>query len=345
MEKWYSDLSDPRNDGTIDGHYYRAPTPDDWQGRNDGLEPEHRRWHQVVRTADLTQTTNMDSGAFVLLGFACDEGVRRNQGRTGAEEGPAALRRALANLPCHDADIAIWDAGDIVCPAGNLEAAQEQLGLAVAEILRQGGRPIVLGGGHEVTFGHYLGLERHRHRNAVPDNDNLKLGLINFDAHFDNREPGIEGPSSGTGFWQIAQRQASFSDRFPYLAIGIQPAANTRALFDRADKAGTTYITAGELRQTPPYQIPQKLETFLSGIDQVYLTVDLDVFAAAYAPGVSAATPLGLHPDQTFFNCLDTILASGKLLSVDVAELNPSLDHDHRTAKLAAALIFHIIEK
>ena len=44
---------------------------------------------------------NFDGGA-VLIGFPCDEGVRRNGGRVGAAAGPAALRAALANLPLLD---------------------------------------------------------------------------------------------------------------------------------------------------------------------------------------------------------------------------------------------------
>ena len=36
-----------------------------------------------------------------LIGFACDEGVRRNGGRVGAKDGPRAIRAALANLAWH----------------------------------------------------------------------------------------------------------------------------------------------------------------------------------------------------------------------------------------------------
>ncbi len=72
------------------------------------------------------------------------------------------------------------------------------------------GKSIVLGGGHEVTFAHYSGIKK-----AFP---NQKIGIINLDAHFDNREPenGV-GASSGTGFWQIAQEGEIHS-----LHIGIQ---------------------------------------------------------------------------------------------------------------------------
>ena len=64
-----------------------------WQGRIDAAEGAlARRWHQVMRPlADDT-----DASAVVLIGFACDAGVARNQGRTGAAGGPAAIRQHAA---------------------------------------------------------------------------------------------------------------------------------------------------------------------------------------------------------------------------------------------------------
>ena len=68
-----------------------------WHGRADAEEgPRALRWHQVIRPL-----ADGDAPGLALLGFACDAGVARNQGRAGAAEGPAALRRALANLAWH----------------------------------------------------------------------------------------------------------------------------------------------------------------------------------------------------------------------------------------------------
>src|SRR5690554_1113303 len=119
MEKRRIGLSDSDSNQPIDPTYYRPPVPEDWQGRNDGSQPEHRRWHQAMRLIDLTEIESagvtIKAGSPVLLGFSCDEGVRRNKGRTGAAEGPASIRGALANLPFHDteSDPDILDAGDI----------------------------------------------------------------------------------------------------------------------------------------------------------------------------------------------------------------------------------------
>ena len=83
-----------------------------WQGRIDREDPAHsRRVHQQHLP---TPARDDFQHRPVLLGFACDEGVRRNQGVPGAALGPNAIRSALANLTC-PADFGFYDLGDTVC--------------------------------------------------------------------------------------------------------------------------------------------------------------------------------------------------------------------------------------
>ena len=70
----------------------------------------------------------------------------------------------------------------------------------------------------------------------------------------------------------------------------------------------------------------------------LYLTIDLDVLPASVAPGVSAPAAFGV-PLPVISAVCRQVAASGKLLHVDVAELNPALDLDNRTARLAARLV------
>ena len=93
-------------------------TPFAWQGRIDTEETgPSPRWHQRVQPFAATS-----QGGVALIGFAVDEGVRRNAGRVGAAHGPDVARKALANLPVLG-EPALWDLGDIDCPQGALEAA------------------------------------------------------------------------------------------------------------------------------------------------------------------------------------------------------------------------------
>jgi len=119
----------------------RVPFDDKvWAGRSDDGEPGDTRrvFNQVVPFGDARQ---VDRDMPVIVGFGSDEGVRRNQGRTGAAHAPKELRRALAGLPAKLALASLADAGDVVCDDGDLEAAQAELAHVVSEVLAGGGRP------------------------------------------------------------------------------------------------------------------------------------------------------------------------------------------------------------
>jgi formiminoglutamase len=89
-------------------------------------------------------------------------------------------------------------------------------------------------------------------------------------------------------------------------------------------------------------RVLERITRFMEPLDAVYLTIDLDGFSSAYAPGVSAASPMGFSPGA-LLPCVDSILGSGKLLSMDIAELNPAQDRDSQTAVLAANLVHRVL--
>jgi formiminoglutamase len=82
----------------------------------------------------------------------------------------------------------------------------------------------------------------------------------------------------------------------------------------------------------------------LGNADVLQLTIDMDVFATPFAPGVSAPSPGGIFPSSMLKRLLRHIILSGKVASVDFAETNPSYDIDNRTSRLAASLIFDIVQ-
>jgi Ca2+-binding RTX toxin-like protein len=75
---------------------------------------------------------------------------------------------------------------------------------------------------------------------------------------------------------------------------------------------------------------------------EIALSIDLDVFAAAFAPGVSAPNAMGIAPDAAFRRVLRGLIASERVRGVEIAELCPALDVDDRTARLGAAIVFEI---
>lgn len=307
---------------------------DVWSGRVDP-EADSPRWHQRIQAL----STDSQPGV-ALIGFASDEGVRRNHGRVGAVNGPLAMRKALANLAWHRQGSA-YDAGDVVCADGDLEGAQARLGSNVCALLDAGHLPIVLGGGHEVAFGSWQGIAAHLAEKLGPSQERApRLAIVNFDAHFDLRDP-AHVHSSGTPFAQIAEACAARGWPFRYACLGVSRAANTRALFRTAAELGVLVREDFEMRESTLETIGAELDAFIADCDALYLTVDLDVLPAWEAPGVSAPAAHGVSI-ALLEPLIERLAASGKLLLAELAELNPEHDQDQRTARLAARLIHRL---
>lgn len=298
-----------------------------WTGRNDGDGPEHARWHQLIRT-------DAPTGRHVtLLGFASDEGVRRNHGRVGAAQAPEALRRALAPMALHGAlaqgTVALADLGDVHVEGEALEEGQSTMGARLAQALTTPDNllTIALGGGHETAWASYLGLA------GAGLTDGTRFGVLNLDAHFDLRR--AERASSGTPFLQMADAERAAGRELRYAVAGIAEASNTGTLFDRARELGVRVLLDVDCTTE---QVQRFVREFAANLDVLYLTIDLDVLPAANAPGVSAPAALGVAP-QVVVAAVRAAAQTGKLRLLDVVELNPVHDIDARTARLAARLI------
>lgn len=321
---------------------YKTTDETVWVGRIDSESNyDAFRWHQWVENIDLRDENLVPFNGklgFAFIGFCCDEGIKLNKGRSGAEKGPFSIRKELANLPCRfTEEVKLFDAGDIFCENNTLEESQNLLSEAVKKILNLNLFPIVLGGGHEIAFGHYNGISKYLNQNDTKS----KIGIINFDAHFDLR-PYPNGGSSGTMFRQIADICEENNLNYSYLCLGIQKHRNTVDLFKTAGKLGVKYILAKDIVDSDSWSLLEKIDDFIKLNDHLYVTICSDVFSSAYAPGVSATQPLGLDPERVL-KFIKYILKSNKVISFDIAEVAPRFDQDNTTANLAAVLIFSVI--
>ena len=322
-----------------------------WAGRHDGDGPEHARWHQMVQVvapgADGTaadgsaadeRTPDPAAPHVALLGFRSDEGVRRNRGRIGAADGPAALRRALAPLALHGplarGEVGLHDLGDAETVGEDLEGGQAAAATLTAHALdRAGSRlAVVLGGGHETAWSSYSGLMG----SGFGPRAGQSWGVLNLDAHFDLREE--PRPTSGTPFAQMAAAEQAAGRDLHYAVLGIAEPSNTGALFAAAQELGVRWWTDEQCLSAGADGIREFVADFAAGLDVLYLTIDLDVLPAATAPGVSAPAAYGV-PLPLIAAAVSAAAGSGKLALLDVVELNPSLDIDGRTARAAARLI------
>ena len=265
----------------------------------------------------------MNNSKVVIIGYACDEGVRRNNGRVGAKDGPDAIRKCIGKL-----SPGAIDKGNIICEDGNLGKTQEELGEMVEKELKQGNFPLVIGGGHDIAYGHFLGINK-----AIKGT----VGIINLDAHFDLR-PFHNGGNSGTPFNQISTLLKAQNKTFNYLPIGIRENSNSAELYHTAKTLNVQYIPMEACTLDNIPQIKKTLQAFMDEVDCIYLTIDLDGFSSEYCPGVSAASSIGFQP-KFVLELINHIFNSKKVISCDIAEMNPIYDVEQITALMAADLI------
>jgi formiminoglutamase len=313
---------------------YSAPELTNWTGR----PSEDRAYlHENIRLLDLGEA-GIEPGPSpvpVLLGYCCDAGVARNLGRPGAAAGPSAFRAVLGRMPVPAQGARVlWDAGDFTCAEGAMEATQEGFAKGIGRLLEKGCFPLGIGGGHDISYAHYLGM-------SSSLGPGVRVGILNLDAHMDLRRP-EPLPHSGSPFFQIAALCKETGRDFRYCCLGARRDANPRELWDRAADLGVTVIERSALWPTGLPGALSRVNAFLNAVDVLYLTIDLDGFASAYAPGVSAPSPMGFTPEG-ILPILDAVLESKKLKSMDIAELNPAYDRDSQTAVLAASLVHHIL--
>jgi len=335
-----------------------------WTGRAEPFETARARyWYQIAQpyTFDSSsQQNNQQNGQRIgLVGFACDQGVRRNQGRVGARAAPPLIRQAFAALPViaelqqrFDGQLStlLGDAGDIHCHDNDdfaertLEQAQLTYADKVSHIIQQGGLPVGLGGGHAIAYGSFLGLwQALQQPDATSNNDApLRIGIINFDAHLDIRQSDVA--TSGTPFRQIAEHLEAQDQPFHYCCIGVSRFSNTAALFDRAEQLSVHIISDEDCANKKWKKLAAQIETFINDVDVIYLTIDMDCLPASVVPGVSAPAAYGIN--LAFVErAVKRIMASGKVKMADIAEINPTFDIDARSCKVAARLLATIIEQ
>jgi len=255
-----------------------------------------------------------------LIGLADDEGVRLNNGRPGARDGPRAIRQALANYgqaSCigllnteRGTALRIVDAGDLI-PGRDLTETHDRVTASVRSLLELGLLPIGVGGGHDLTFP----LVR-----AVAAAMEGALHGVYFDAHLDVRE----SLGSGMPFRRIIEHCNVASLH----CLGMNRFANS------ADHVAWFLSHHGHLETFSAADWP--------GDENQFVSIDLDVLDVCHAPGVSAVNPAGLSASTL----ADYAVSAGRCSNVgcfDIMELCPTHDEDGRTARVAAHLLLCFI--
>jgi len=275
-----------------------------------------------ARFASTIQTDAPDGCSIALLGLPDDLGVRLNNGRPGAKDGPKAIRDALSKYGVTEQILCdlprVFDAGDVIPAEGDDSRALVQTHdrvSASAETLACAGMLVIgLGGGHDLTYALARGVWRAHEKQRMPG--------IYFDAHLDVRDT----PGSGMSFRKMLDEEIASNLRI----IGFNPLVNLREHAEWFLSKGCVIAPHG----SDP----------LGGIDREggFVSVDIDAIDMSSAPGVSAPNPTGLDPRDVAV-ALEKLGQFYNLRCLDFMELSPPHDEGGRTARLAAHLLLSFL--
>ena len=287
--------------------------------------PQDTRIGEYVKAISEEGVQRLKEPGTILLGYPDDEGIRANFGRVGSADGPDAIRSAFFKLaPGREDFPPVYDLGNF-SPREPLTEKQKMARQVTKNIFSKKHKLFSLGGGNDYAYPDIAGfLDVYGAKSPL---------VVSLDAHLDVR-PTVNGPNSGTAFYQLLEEFKGLD----LVDIGIQPCANSRTHMKYATQKKVRVFQLSESRN----QLAKIFKNLSKTKKDMFLAIDIDVFSSAYAPGCSAAAPIGLDPNE-FMDAIPKIIKQYNVHGVGVYEMSPPLDRDQQTAKLAAQLIHNFI--
>jgi formiminoglutamase len=291
-----------------------------WNRVEDGEMSKVHEWIQPLSGFGKAESCK-DADA-VILGVPLS---RSSISASGASEFPESFRRAWKGFTTYNldeeidlADLLVLDAGDVPMHVTDILRCHQNITAASIAIHDHFPKSVVcaIGGDHSITAMMVKGMQE-----AKPAE---KIGILQFDTHFDLRDLTEQGPSNGTPMRNLIE--SGIVEAKNMYNIGLHGFFNTKDLKQYANDQGVNYFTLRQARRRGiTNTVKQCLEVLSSKVDTIYLTVDMDVLDIAYAPGVPASTPGGMTSEEL----LDGVLAAGQHLKVkamDIVCLDPLKD-------------------
>lgn len=274
----------------------------------------------------------------------------------GAALGPIAVRLAGLESKVRALGLEFEDLGDIPVPrpvaeprnkrARYLEEIAEHCAAlrdGVRAALERGRFPIVVGGDHAMACGTIAGVCSHFQA------QHKRLGLIWFDAHGDMNTPETS-PSGNVHGMPLAaclgygpRALTHLGGAAPMLAVQNCVLVGVHSLDAREKEmirqVGIRVYTMRQIDMMGMQRVMEEaLEIACDGTDGFHLSFDVDGCDVSIAPGTGTVVPGGADLREAHL-VMENVADTGKLVSLELAEVNPILDVRNQTAELAVALI------
>jgi len=290
--------------------------------------------------------------SIALLGVPLDLGAARR----GVEMGPSAVRLARLADRLEQLGHRVNDTGDVPVPTREtlglgraldflptITAVCRDVAKRTAQLVRDGHIPIVLGGDHSLGAGSVAGAA------TALSERNQKLGLLWIDAHADLNTPSstLSGNVHGMPLAHLLghgdPELASLSTMFPAVRPENAVVIGARDLDDaeriNARDYGVSVYTMRDIDERGLRTIlAEAISKVSDGTDGLYVSLDLDFVDPQEAPGVGTPVRGGATYREAHL-AMETLWDTGKMIGIDLVEVNPVLDRFNQTAELAVGLM------
>ena len=284
-----------------------------------------------------------------MIGAPLDLGA----GRRGVDMGPSAIR--YAGLSQHLAEklgIRVRDLGNVEAPVAEsttmgddrtrflpqILALCDRVSALVAETARGGAVPLVLGGDHSVALGSLVGMA----------SVHGPGGVVWLDAHGDLNTPATSPSGNVHGMVLAAAlglgggEFAHDGRRLPAVEAGHLALVGVRSL-DDAERGllgllDAKVFTMSDVDRIGIEPCMREALAHAAGAPFLHLSLDMDVIDPDSAPGVGTPVRGGLSYREAHL-AMEVVAESGLVDSLDVVEVNPVLDRENETGRLAVELV------
>lgn len=289
-----------------------------------------------VRLGEITPSNEEDyAGAdIVILGCPQDEGVRRNNGRVGAAGAPDAVRAQFYRLTPFNIKKRLFDLGDILI-GDSLEETHDTQKAVVKQVLLDGKRLIILGGGNDISYPDGCAM-------AEVFGADKWIG-INVDAQLDVRI--ADQRNSGTAYRQLIDEGYLLPNYFYEVAYQTHFASPVYYKYLRDHGVNRISLEILRSREHADMELKENIRQRFIGQSSslnTFFGFDIDVVRSADAPGSSAPSPLGLRAGE-FITLVKYAASLANTKLVEFTEVNPTYDIDDRTTKLVAIAMHRFI--
>lgn len=290
-----------------------------------------------------------------VIGVPIDLGADRR----GVDMGPSAIRYSQLQHMLEELDYTVADEGNIDVPIAEMCSISDpklkyvdciipvsrRVSGAVSTSIQGGRFPLVLGGDHSLSIGSVRGAARQK-----------KIGLLWVDAHADFNTSATT-PSGNIHGMPLAALCGFGDPRLTQLWEEALPVVDPKRVavigardLDPGEKANLREagVMIQSMEQIDRHSLVSVMEKSLERItreaDGLYLSFDMDALDPRHAPGVGTPVPAGLTQREAHLIC-EMVAETGKLIGMDMVEVNPILDVQNQTARLAMDLILTSLGK